>query len=152
MAQIKCRHFAVRTKKRVFTAKDVGRIAKYAIQDGASEKAVVVQVALRVGYLRDWLLRINELVKKVLPVIESTTAFLEDTLVVLKSIERFLVAVSLLFVFVGLGEVLAVLVARIKVFEKRIDDLRVFVADIRDLVETFDISEVLSDTSLVKGL
>jgi len=152
MAQIKCRPYANRSTPRTFTSKDVGRIAKYAIQDGETEKAVIVQVALRVGYLREWLIKINDIVFKVLPVVENVLRTMNNLIGLLERLQSILVKVGAVLALFGIGEILLTISARIQVLKIDLQRLEDFVASGRDLVENFDISEIISDTSLVKEI
>jgi hypothetical protein len=151
MAQIKCRPFANRTTKRVFTASDVGRIAKYALQDGATEKDLVIQVALRVGKLHDILVYINDLVQKVLPVINTIRNVVSNVIFVVDKLNFYLVRAGIVLSFLGLGEVLLTISARLKILEKDLEKLDEFVADTQDLVQNFDISEIIANSIQVKG-
>jgi hypothetical protein len=151
MAQIKCRAFANRTTKRVFTASDVGRIAKYALQDGATEKDLVIQVALRVGKLHDILVYINDLVQKVLPVINTIRNVVSNVIFVVDKLNFYLVRAGIVLSFLGLGEVLLTISARLKILEKDLEKLDEFVADTQDLVQNFDISEIIANSIQVKG-
>jgi len=151
MAETKCIYYPVRTTQRKFTAKDVARIAGYALQAGESEKEIIVRLALKVGYLHDFLVKINNLVQKVEPILIETEDFFATVDDILTRFEKVLSILGAFLVFVpGAGELvisIALLVERIKIF---VEKIKITVQDLKDFVDTFDISSIIADSAVAK--
>jgi hypothetical protein len=140
---LKCYEKANRATIRHFNAKDIGRITRYALLDGESERNIIIRVALEVGRLREILLKINEIVKSTLPLVHTAIKDIDLIVSAIENIKNFVVSgMSLAIIF---PEAYAFLIRLILTAEKITTDIANSLRTVENTLIRFDLSDIIGD-------
>jgi len=127
----------------------VARIASYALQAGVTERELIIRLSLKIGFLHKILVKINEFVQKVLPAITKIDDFLIKVRDLFIEIDKALASLRIIATIVPpLRPVVTVLLSASARFTQFIAETQVVVDDLRNIVQEFDISEILADVAV----
>ena len=113
-------------------------------------------MSLKIGFLHDLLVRVNEIVQKFeTPVIELSN-FLTKAIELTTKLSRLIETAAVLTIFLpAISALLAELALGLERFKKILEGFNATVNEFEDFLQEFDISNILADaasnTSIVKG-